>query len=113
LNNLLDEIVLGISNNAKSQQVQDGISLTIWLHRIGATLGHKLVKCVHIQLTCCYVDCCFAIEVFNEGVGSPELNQRFYYERVTAENRLIQRQFISTIDAWLSFLHQEVQDIEV
>ena len=54
-----------------------------------------------------------ALTILEQRVWSSKLQQRFYYEWVSAQYRLVQWKFVAAIDTGFSFFHKEVEDVEV
>jgi hypothetical protein len=54
-----------------------------------------------------------ALTILEQRMRSSKLQQRFYYEWVSAQYRLVQWKFVAAIDTGFSFFHKEVEDVEV
>jgi len=54
-----------------------------------------------------------ALTIPEQRMWSSKLQQRFYYEWVPAQYRLVQWKFVAAVDTGFSFFNKEVEDVEV
>ncbi len=93
--------------------MQYSISFSIREHGISPAVLDQRIKCVHVQLNSRHVHRVLALTILEQRMRSSKLQQRFYYEWVSAQYRLVQWKFVAAVDTGFSFFHKEVEDVEV
>ena len=73
----------------------------------------QLIESVHIKFTRRYMNSRFPVNISDKGVWLAEFNQGMDDKRVASEDGLVQWHSVPTVDAWSSFLHQVIQNVEV
>jgi hypothetical protein len=76
-------------------------------------LGYKLVEGIDVELAGCYMNRRLAIIVSQIRVGLAKLNERLNDKGIASEDCLVQGQPCPAVNARLSLLKQEVENVEV
>jgi len=79
---LFDKVVLSVLDNSQSHDMEEGVSIGVWHHRVGTGCADKFLKAVTVELGCCDVDRRLAVAIANKRTSIAMLEQCIDHEGV-------------------------------